>query len=174
MTANKTGKAALWQGFLILFTAALVLTPGPGFSAELGPREDWLWPSGAPVRVLDPFDPPAQRWLSGHRGVDLEVGVGAQVLAPAAGTVIYAGPLAHRNVISLRHASGLHLTFEPVLPVVRAGEEVAAGQVLGVLQAGHKAGALHWGAKYPGDHYIDPLSLLLGPIRLKPWDQNGL
>ncbi len=95
---------------------------------------------------------------------------GQVVSAPCSGTVIYAGQLVDRPVISIRHNSGLRLTFEPVEPAVAVGDAVTAGQPIGTLVSGHEQNALHWGAKYAGDHYIDPLTLLLGAVRLKPWD----
>ena len=131
------------------------------------------WPSGGKVPVLREFDPPEKAWLTGHRGVDLEMAEGAQVMAGGAGRVVYAGRLNDRNLISIEHDDGLRTTYEPVSPAVSKGDVVMKGQVIGTLEAGHVTGvisgsaALHWGAKYPGDRYIDPLSLLrLAPIRL--------
>ncbi|MFT0763017.1 M23 family metallopeptidase [Actinomyces sp. F1_1611] len=120
----------------------------------------------APGQVARPFDPPAERWLPGHRGVDLVAHLDQEVVSPAPGRVIYAGPLVDRSVISVELASGLRLTFEPVTPIVQVGDAVERGQVLGRMAT---SGSLHWGAKYPGDQYVDPLALTLGPIRLKSW-----
>ncbi len=131
------------------------------------------WPSGGEVPVLREFDPPEKAWLTGHRGVDLDMAEGAQVMAAGAGRVVYAGKLNDRNLISIEHEDGLRTTYEPVAPSVSKGDVVMKGQVIGTLEAGHVTGvisggaALHWGAKYPGDRYVDPLSLLrLAPIRL--------
>ena len=38
--------------------------PAPGVGA-------WDWPLPPPHHVVHGFDPPVQRWLAGHRGVDL-------------------------------------------------------------------------------------------------------
>lgn len=130
----------------------------------------WLPPVEFPVRVGRAFDPPEMRWLAGHRGVDLCPGVGTQIRAPRAGTVVYAGKLADRNVVSIRHSDGLHSTFEPVDPAVRRGSTVPAGAVVGTLEAGHDGDCLHWGVKVNRDLYLNPLSLLLGTPVLKPWD----
>lgn len=129
----------------------------------------WQLPTGEAVRVSRAFDPPPIRWLSGHRGVDLQAGPGATVRAPARGVVVYAGILVDREVISLQHSGGLRSTYEPVTPEVAVGDIVQQGQAIGRLTSGHRAGALHWGAKYSGDVYIDPLSMVMGEATLKPW-----
>ena len=64
-------------------------------------------------------------------------------------------------VVTVAHAGGVRTTYEPVTASVRVGEEVAAGDDLGVLATGSHCptACLHWGA-LRGDVYIDPLSLL--------------
>jgi murein DD-endopeptidase MepM/ murein hydrolase activator NlpD len=56
----------------------------------------------------------------GHRGVDLAAVAGAPVLAAGAGTVVFAGTVAGRGVVSVDHSGGLRTTYEPVLPTVTA------------------------------------------------------
>ena len=60
-------------------------------------------------------------------------------------------------------------TYEPVRAWVTVGQEVGAGEVLGVLESvpGHcyPATCLHWGLRL-GEEYVDPLSLL-GPRRVR-------
>lgn len=135
----------------------------------------YQWPLAGQPEVTRRFDPPAQRWLPGHRGVDLAGTPGAVVDAAGPGTVYFAGPVAGRGVVSVAHPDGLRTTYEPVTPVVAAGDRVAAGDPIGVLDSGH-AGCpvdtcLHWGLRR-GDDYLDPLALLgLGRIRLLPRDQ---
>lgn len=131
-------------------------------------------PTGSAPVVTRPFDPPKQNWLPGHRGVDVELPAGSPVLAAGSGTVVYAGMLADRPVISIEHANGLRTTYEPVEPSVHRGDTVSAGTVIGTLLAGHEDGGrfpgdvLHWGARR-GKTYIDPLSLLYRrEIRLYP------
>ncbi|MGO3041241.1 M23 family metallopeptidase [Ancrocorticia populi] len=136
---------------------------------EANPSQDFQWPSGSEVPVIRKFNNPSERWLPGHRGVDLEMSEAADIKAAASGTVVYAGRLSDRNVVSIEHQNGLRTTYEPVTPTVKKGESVARGQVIGQLDPGHLAGSwvLHWGAKYSGDRYINPLSLLnYSPIRL--------
>ncbi|MGO3085194.1 M23 family metallopeptidase [Ancrocorticia populi] len=136
---------------------------------EANPLQDFQWPSGSEVPVIRKFNNPSERWLPGHRGVDLGMSEAADIKAAASGTVVYAGRLSDRNVVSIEHQNGLRTTYEPVIPTVKKGESVARGQVIGQLDSGHLAGSwvLHWGAKYSGDRYINPLSLLdYSPIRL--------
>jgi murein DD-endopeptidase MepM/ murein hydrolase activator NlpD len=164
-------------------TSSLRSPPGPaggtlaraGAEGRPAPRARFQLPVPGPAEVLTPFRPPAERWGAGHRGVDLGAAVGTKVRAAGAGTVAYAGMLAGRYVVSVRHTDTLRTTYEPVRPSVRAGQRVSAGEVIGTLEAGHPtcrpADCLHWGARIGADHYIDPLSLLGGRrVRLKPWD----
>lgn len=118
------------------------------------------------------FDPPAQQWLAGHRGVDLAATPGATVRAAGAGTVVYAQILAGRGVVSVAHPNGLRTTYEPVTATVTLGDQVSAGQPLGTVGAGHPGcpenACLHWGLRR-GAVYLDPLALLgLGRVRLLP------
>ncbi|MDG4808354.1 peptidoglycan DD-metalloendopeptidase family protein [Micromonospora sp. WMMD1120] len=136
------------------------------------PVERFRWPLDGPPRPVRRFDPPAQPWLPGHRGVDLAAPAGATVRSAGSGTVLFAGPVAGRPVVTVGHADGLRTTHEPVRPGVRAGQAVTAGTPLGELLPGHPgcpaAACLHWGLRR-GEDYLDPLALLgLGPVRLLP------
>src|SRR6201993_3165059 len=122
------------------------------------------------------FDAPSPDWNPGHRGVDLPGTPGQPVYAAGIATVVFAGLLAGRPVVSLAHPGGLHTSYEPVRAAVRVGQRVTAETVLGELVAGHagcrSAACLHWGAMWgpgSGAHYVDPLALLRStPVRLKP------
>lgn len=122
------------------------------------------------IVVARAFDPPAQPWLSGHRGVDLDMPVGTEICAAGSGAVIFAGQLVDRPVISIQHSSGLRTTYEPVEPIVSKGDTVVAGQVIGTVVSGHSPGTLHWGARIDQDTYINPLQLIAGLPYLKPWE----
>ena len=129
------------------------------------------WPI-TPPSVVRRFDPPPRPWLAGHRGVDLSATPTAVVRAAGAGTVVYAGVIAGRGVVSVAHPGGLRTTYEPVTSALHAGDAVAAGAVLGRLDLGHPgcpaAACLHWGLRQ-GGRYLDPLALLgLGRVRLLP------
>ena len=129
-------------------------------------------PVSAPVRVVRRFEAPAGPYAPGHRGVDLGEAAGGAVLAAGAGVVDFAGPVAGRGVVVLRHPDGVRTEYEPIAPSVREGQAVAAGQRIGVLAGQHPGCApscLHWGARR-GSTYFDPLRLLmpLGMVRLVP------
>ena len=134
------------------------------------------WPLRPPPAVARGFDGPSPDWNPGHRGVDLAGTPGQPVYAAGSATVVFAGVLAGRPVVSLAHPGGLRTSYEPVRAVVRAGQAVTPETVIGSLAAGHAgcraAACLHWGAMWgPASRadYVDPLGLLKStPIRLKP------
>lgn len=132
------------------------------------------WPLRPRPAVVRSFDGPPLRWQRGHRGVDLAAAPGQAVYAAQGGTVVFAGELAGRPVVSVAHPGGLRTSYEPVRATVRPGAVVAAGALLGTLVAGHPgcASCLHWGAMWgPAARadYLDPLALLAeAPVRLKP------
>ena len=72
------------------------------------------WPLRPPPAVLRSFDAPSPNWNRGHRGVDLAGAPGQPVYAAGAATVVFAGLLAGRPVVSLAHPGGLHTSYEPV------------------------------------------------------------
>jgi murein DD-endopeptidase MepM/ murein hydrolase activator NlpD len=130
------------------------------------------WPVDG-ARVVRRFDPPPQPWLPGHRGADLAAAPGAVIHAAGAGTIVFAGQVAGRGVVSVAHPGGLRTTYEPLLvDDHRPGDSVAAGERIGTLAPGHPgcpaAACLHWGLRRGAD-YLDPLTLLgLGRVRLLP------
>lgn len=125
-------------------------------------QQEYIFPAQTQGNITRPFDPPSVRWGAGHRGVDIALNAGNNVLAAGDGVVIYAGRINDRSVISIEHADGIRTTYEPVSPSVKKGDTVTAGQVIGTLDDGHckKQSCLHWGAKRGKDAYINPLSLL--------------
>ncbi|KWV32430.1 hypothetical protein AWV63_12500 [Micromonospora rifamycinica] len=150
------------------------VTPPPSARAPV-----FRWPLDGPPRPVRRFDPPPRPWLAGHRGVDLAAASGATVRSAGAGTVLFAGMVAGRPVVTVGHPGGLRTTYEPVRPVARPGDVVVAGAPLGALLTGHPGcpplgtpvptgSCLHWGVRR-GPDYLDPLALLgLGPVRLLP------
>lgn len=157
-------------------TPAAPLSPVPAMPAGAGvpaPGAGYAWPLlPAPV-VRTPFRAPAHAFGPGHRGVDLVGTPGQAVLAARGGTVVFAGSVAGRPLVSVQHDDGLRTTYEPVTPAVAAGVVVAAGAVLGTLEPGHAgcpdAACLHWGVRRDRTDYLDPLVLLRPPrVRLLP------
>lgn len=155
---------------LILIVGLLSATPAAADDTRLD------WPLRPPPAVTRAFDAPSPDWHPGHRGVDLAGTAGQPVYAAGAATVVFAGILAGRPVVSLAHPGGLHTSYEPVRAAVRVGQPVTAQTVIGELAAGHlgcrAAACLHWGAMWgaaAGARYVDPLGLLKStPVRLKP------
>ncbi|HEY2983639.1 MAG TPA: M23 family metallopeptidase [Jatrophihabitantaceae bacterium] len=131
-------------------------------------------PLPGPIVVLRRFEPPPTPYSAGHRGVDLSAPRGSQVLAASAGRVSFAGRVAGRGVVVIAHGDGIRTEYEPVAPLVSAGQVVTGGQPAGRVHGTHDGQSpdrcLHWGARR-GNEYIDPLLLLrpLGPVRLLPW-----
>ncbi|MQA26789.1 MAG: peptidoglycan DD-metalloendopeptidase family protein [Micromonosporaceae bacterium] len=179
-------RARRWLGSLCLaggvlaglaLIATAVLLGAPAGAEENGPVRavpvmGYGWPLDAQPRVTRPFEPPPKPWAAGHRGVDLAATGGATVRAAGDGVVHFAGSLAGRGVVSVRHGNGLRTTYEPLEPLVAVGQAVRAGDPIGRLSPGHRGcpavACLHWGLRH-GETYLDPLSLLgLGRVRLLP------
>ena len=87
--------------------------PAPQTAAPHAPAPaaaGYSWPLRPAPPVEVPFREPTHLFGPGHRGVDLAAPVGAPVRAAAAGTVVFAGVLAGRGVVSVQHADGLRTT----------------------------------------------------------------
>ncbi|MCQ2001871.1 M23 family metallopeptidase [Arthrobacter sp. zg-Y108] len=130
--------------------------PVPAAAAVYSPP--WTWPLDPVPALIRSFDPPAQRWLAGHRGVDLAAPAGAEIKAPAGGRVVFAGWVVDRRVLTIDHGGGLKSSFEPLETSVPAGTEVSKGTAVGSVGSGSHCspGCLHWGVRLDGD-YKDPL-----------------
>ena len=132
-------------------------------------------------RVVHPFEKPAQRWSTGHRGVDLAVPENdRRVYAPAPGKVVFSGTVVNRKVLVIAHPDGRRSTFEPIDEALPVGTRVATGEVIGTVAV--TAGStseqpyqrcstpcLYWGVRQGGARgdgsgktaeYINPMSLL--------------
>ncbi|MFF5794000.1 M23 family metallopeptidase [Paeniglutamicibacter sp. NPDC012692] len=118
----------------------------------------WSWPLAPVPKVVRAFDPPAQRWLSGHRGADLGADPGAAVLAPVGGIVSFVGVVVDRPVIVIDHGAGLRSSFEPVRSSLGVGALVTTGDEIGIVGTGSHCNRLcmHWGLRL-FEEYIDPL-----------------
>src|SRR5262245_38481240 len=162
---------SIWRRLGIQLVVIIPFIAGAS-SAHAQATPGWVWPLDPKPVVLRPFQPPPERWLAGHRGVDLSARFGQQIRASGAGVVTFAGLVAGLPVVTVSHGA-LRTTYEPVEPAVQSGDRVRVGDPIGRLgRAGVHCGAgrpcLHWGL--PRDHtYLDPLGLLRsGPIRLLP------
>lgn len=92
-----------------------------------------VWPvRGTVARGFGPFTHERSGAVLTRRGVDLEVDADADVVAPAAGTVRYAGPIRGLDDgVVLDHGGFLTIIAKLALPSVKAGDQVAQGAVLG-------------------------------------------
>lgn len=144
---------------LLAALAALVVAPSAGA---------WTWPTGG--AVLQPFGfDPAHPYAAGqHRGIDVAGEPGSTVLAPAAGTVTFAGtvPTSGKSV-TIETADGYAVTLTHLgsLAVAR-GATVAEGDGAGTVGPSGDAEVgqpyVHLGVRVASNPqgYLDPLSLL--------------
>jgi Peptidase family M23 len=130
-------------------------TTGPG-----PPRVPALW---MPLRgaVVRGFDARAGPYGPGHRGIDIAAAEGAIARAPAAGKVVFAGPVAGTTWVSLLVAPGVRVTLGPLLDPT-AATRARLGEPLGRVGPGHGPGrvTLHLSARVDGV-YVDPLAYLV-------------
>jgi murein DD-endopeptidase MepM/ murein hydrolase activator NlpD len=80
--------------------------------------------------------------------------------------VSFAGQVAGKGVVSVELTGTgnppLRTTYEPVRATVKKGDDVEAGEVVGIVEASGShcaATCVHWGLRR-GETYLDPLSLL--------------
>jgi hypothetical protein len=143
--------------FLVLLPLGSAGPPAPvGYTA----------PVTAPI--VDGFRPPASPYGPGNRGLEYRTAPGDPVRAAAAGVVTFAGAVAGARYVTVLHADRVRTTYGGLRTVgVAAGEQVAAGQVIG--EAG---GGLLWTARLGRDAYLDPAILLAasghGQVHLVP------
>lgn len=147
----------------------IALAQGIRADADGKCRRTLSWPLRR-VERLKAFDAPDRPWLPGHRGIDLAAAEHDELLAPADGVVSFAGTVAGKQVVSVRH-DGLTLTFEPAVTDLPVGARTIRDEPFGEVGArsDHCDGAcLHWGVRL-GEDYLDP-ETLAGPrrIALKP------
>lgn len=157
---DATARGSIRLAITIAVVVALVLLPTPAASATTEPGS-WAWPVTGPV--IAAFDPPDSPYGSGHRGIDIATRVGTAVLAPADGTVTFAGPVGGRRFVTIDHGGGLRSTVSFVEDLrVRAGDVVARGDVVAASGTGHADETVphvHLGVRL-GDTYVDPLPYL--------------
>ena len=156
---------------LVFILVAVVI---PGAAAPASAAGPWRWPVTGPV--INGFDPPASPFGSGHRGIDIAGAAGTPVLAPAPGTITFAGPVAGHLFVTIDHGGGVESTYSWVSAiVVKKGDVVLTGTLIARSGSGHPSDlvpSLHVGVKLH-DVYVDPLAYL-GPmsvsgfIRLAP------
>ena len=161
-----------FRRFIRVFVSLTLIAAGLAQASPSHAVKKWDWPMKR-ARLSTGFDRPPQNWLPGHRGVDLVGQSGDQVLAAGNGVVIFAGPVADKGVVVIKHGT-LRTTYEPVTATVAVGSRVRVGDVIGTLVVGNshcstqvKVDCLHWGL-LRGEKYLNPLSLVQKRVRLLP------
>ena len=138
-------------------------------SGSEGWRQDFIWP--ATGRISGRFG--SQRVYRGepgsyHSGLDIAGGSGTPFAAPADGVVVLAAeqPFSlEGNLIIIDHGMGLNSAFLHASEiVVREGQKVSQGQMIGRIGATGRATGphLHWSLMWRGAR-LDPL-LFTGPM----------
>jgi len=98
-----------------------------------------------------------------HSGLDFCGGVGTEILAPAAGRVVFAGPLTVRgNATMLDHGWGIYSGYLHQSEInVKIGDMVQPGQLIGLVGGtGRVTGPhLHWEI-WAGGVQVDPMDWL--------------
>ncbi|MFC2026316.1 peptidoglycan DD-metalloendopeptidase family protein [Chloroflexota bacterium] len=98
-----------------------------------------------------------------HTGLDFCGGVGTEILAPAKGKVVFAGPLTVRgNATIINHGWGIYSAYMHQSEIlVKPGDMVTPGQVIGLVGGtGRVTGPhLHWEV-WAGGVQVDPLEWL--------------
>ncbi|WEV41363.1 M23 family metallopeptidase [Bifidobacterium sp. ESL0682] len=137
-----------------------IASSGPSVEDTTGCKADMRWPV-MPHVVTRQFKAPAQVWGPGHRGVDVAAVEGTQLLAPADGFISFAGSVAGKSVVSIRHKS-LTLTLEPAQTLLPMGTPVKKGLPIGTVTgvSDHCTGiCVHWGVRKAKHEYRDPQKL---------------
>ncbi|RBP67910.1 murein DD-endopeptidase MepM/ murein hydrolase activator NlpD [Brevibacterium sanguinis] len=177
-------RAAAFAALLLLFATIVAgaVLPVPGDRAVAAPRDEPAWVSLVPaMEIVEAFDPPAETWLAGHRGIDVLAVVGEPLRAPTAGTLRFRGAVAGAATVSIETESGFVVSFQPATSTLDKGERFAAGETIGEVAAGAHCSdsCLHIGV-WPTDsdrRYVDPArffgqeSSLLLPLARKPSDE---
>ncbi len=140
----------LWEGIFKLPSSlpeAYCLETGECWSSRFGNRRSY---NGSAYKYF-------------HTGLDIVGKIGAEIYAPAAGTVVFTGPLTVRgNATMIDHGWGVYTGYMHQSEIkVKAGDHVEAGQLIGLVgDTGRVEGPhLHWEV-WVGGVQVDPLDWL--------------
>lgn len=145
---------------------------GPAAVSDAGTAR-WQPPIETPLRVSGPFRAPPTPYASGHRGIDLPAVPGNAIMAPAAGTVSFAGRVVDRSVLSIRVDARTVVTMEPIdaeTLELSEGDAVVRGQLVGSVGSGGHCDSecLHLGVRVDGE-YVNPMRYFSAKPVLLPW-----
>jgi murein DD-endopeptidase MepM/ murein hydrolase activator NlpD len=129
------------------------------FTSPVGPPFDECFPSKFGNRRS--YNGSAYSYF--HTGLDFCGGVGTEIYAPAAGTIVFAGPLTVRgNATVINHGWGIYSAYLHQSEIlVQVGDQVQGGQLIGkVGGTGRVTGPhLHWEI-WVGGVQVDPMDWL--------------
>jgi len=140
----------LWSG--VFLSPAISYAESTYFTSRFGNRRTYIGTGGSNLQVQ-----------GFHTGLDFGGGEGLAITSPAAGRVVFAGPLTVRgNATIIDHGWGLYSGFWHQSAIqVQVGQMVQQGEVIGLVGAtGRVTGAhLHWELWVNGVQ-VDPLDWL--------------
>lgn len=137
------------RSFLVLLLLAMTagLVPSAGADTAI-----YRPPVDAPV--VDGFRLPNGPFGAGNRGLEYDTVPGQAVRAIGAGLVVFAGPVAGIDYVTVLHPDGLRSSYGYLAErLVTLGDRVVVGQIVGT--AGER---LHLGVR-SGGTYLDPAAL---------------
>lgn len=146
------------------------------FQVCVSPALAWTWPVSGPVLRPFAFDRGNPYAGGQHRGADIGASVGASVVAPASGTVTFAGSTPGGGLtLAIRTVDGYSATLVHLGSLaVGRGAAVQDGAVVGTVgstgQAELGAPHIHLGVRIAADEhgYVDPLAFLPGRAASPP------
>lgn len=147
--------------------AALMLTPQAGA---------WTWPADGVVLQPFVFDPAHPYAAGQHRGLDIAADAGATVLAPAAGSITFAGSVpSSGKSVTITTPDGYAVTLTHLGSIGAAkGATVAEGAPIGTVALtgddDEPQPYVHLGVRVAADPqgYVDPASLLPARVPVPP------
>jgi len=142
---------------LVIVSMVLGAAPAAAQPADASTGRAVVYSPPVDAPVTDPFRPPSTPYGPGNRGIEYGTAANTTVVAAADGEVTFAGVVAGRQWVTVRHADGVRTTYGPLATIaVAAAGTIRAGDAIGTTQA-----ALLFTARV-GDAYIDPASLFDG------------
>ncbi len=143
---------------IVVVIGAVVLPSAPATSQELeesSTRALVFYTAPMLTEVVDPFRPPAHVGAPGNRGLEYGDSDQQVVAAAASGYVLFAGPVAGRDAITIQHDDGVRTTYTGLLEIwVTEGMTVSQHSAIAIAGSG-----FHFGARI-NDHYLDPQILI--------------
>ena len=128
----------------------------------------WTWPVQGPVLETFSFDPAHPYGAGQHRGIAIGADTGAPVVAPAAGSVTFAGSVpTSGKTVTIQTEGGLAVTLTHLGSIAVARDDtIAEGSVVGTVgpsgTAEFTTPYVHLGIREASNDqgYLDPLAFL--------------